>query len=58
MLTYSFRLDFSDGTFAVVSVDASSIAAALSLLGTVDDCVGTTLLGSVDRTPQTALAFA
>ena len=57
MLTYEIRCDFSGDVYEIFSVDASSISEAFELLGSVEGCIGTTLLGSIDRTPQTALAF-
>lgn len=57
MLTYSIRLDFTDGTFTVWPVTAGSIAEAFASLSDVAGIASTTLLGSVDDEPQTCLAF-
>lgn len=57
MFGYSIRVDFSDGTFHVFTVDAHSVAEAYELLGQVEGMTGTTLLGSVDRQPQKFLAW-
>ena len=57
MFGYTFRLDFTDGTSDVLTVDATSIPEALELLGTADDRVATTLLGTINRQPQKFLAW-
>lgn len=59
-MNYEIRIDFRDGTFEVVTIEAATIAEAIQRAeriwspATVES---TTLLAIIDRSPAVALAF-
>ena len=57
MFGYEIRIDFSDGTFDIFTVDAHSITEAFELLGTVEEMTSSTLLCTIDRQPAVFLAW-
>lgn len=59
MFGYTFRVNHNDGTFSVVTIDATSIdaakvAAEASFAGDVESSM---LLGTIDRKPAVFLAW-
>jgi hypothetical protein len=57
MFGYTIRINFSDDSYDVVTVDANSIDEALELLGAVEGMTSTLWLGTIDRRPQVCLAW-
>lgn len=57
MFGYTIRRNFSDDTYDVVTIDASSIDEALDLLGTVEGMTSTLWLGTISRNKQAFLAW-
>ncbi len=60
-MSYTFRIDFSDGTFEIVTIDGSpSIEAAKSRASMiwVVGVESVSLVGMIDRAPQVFLAGA